>query len=256
MLKDNLNITKRIIPCLDIKDGKVVKGVNFLGLKEVGSVPEIAKKYNDSGADELVFLDISATNEKRKTTDIIKEIAKNIFIPLTVGGGISTIEDISNLLNVGCDKVSLNSSALNNPNLIKEAANTFGSQCIVVAVDIKKRKNGSIGVFTHGGSKDSGKDFIEWIKIAQDLGAGEILLTSMDTDGTKSGFDIKNLKIADEILNIPLIASGGAGKKEDFLELFQAGIGAGLAASVFHYGEIKIEELKQYLSQNNIKVRI
>lgn len=222
----------------------------------MGSVLEIAQKYNDSGADELVFLDIAATNEKRKTTDIIKEIARHIFIPLTVGGGINSLQDISNLLNVGCDKVSLNSSAIKNPELIRQAAKAFGSQCIVVAIDIKTRENGSIGVFTHGGSVDSKRDMVEWLQEVQDLGAGEILLTSMDSDGTKEGFDLKNLKIANEILNIPLIASGGAGKKEDFLELFRAGIDAGLAASIFHYGEVDLAELKHFLHQNNIKVRL
>lgn len=251
------NLAKRIIPCLDIKDGRVVKGVNFVSLKDAGDPIEIAKRYNDEGADELVFLDINASHEGRKTTlKVIESIAKEVFIPLTIGGGISTLDDISNLLNAGCDKVSLNSAALNNPKLINMAAEKFGSQCVVVAIDVKLRKNGSIGVFTHGGRIDSSRDMEEWLQEVQQRGAGEILLTSMDSDGTKSGFDKEKLKIAMECCDLPLIASGGAGSMEHILEVFQIGVDAALAASIFHYKEIEILALKQFLAQNNIPVRM
>ena len=216
------NLAKRIIPCLDIKDGRVVKGINFVGLKDAGNPIEIAQRYNDAGADELIFLDINATHEERKTTlHVIESIAKKVFIPLTVGGGISTLQDISNLLDAGCDKVSLNSSALKNPSFIDEAAKTFGSQCIVIAIDAKLRKDGSIGVFTHGGRQDSTKNMQDWLIEVENRGAGEILLTSMDTDGTKNGFDIEKLQIAMNISNLPIIASGGAGNMEHFLETFR-----------------------------------
>lgn len=251
------NLAKRIIPCLDIKDGRVVKGVNFVSLKDAGNPLEIAKRYNDEGADELVFLDINASHEGRKTTlKVIESIAKEVFIPLTIGGGISTLDDISNLLNAGCDKVSLNSAALNNPELINMAAEKFGSQCVVVAIDVKLRKNGSIGIFTHGGRHDSGMDMEKWLKEVQQRGAGEILLTSMDSDGTKAGFDKEKLKIAMECCGLPLIASGGAGSMEHILEVFQIGVDAALAASIFHYKEIEILALKQFLAQNNIPVRL
>ncbi len=251
------NLAKRIIPCLDLKDGRVVKGVNFVGLRDAGDPIDIAKRYNDSFADELVFLDISATHEGRGIMlNVIESIAKEVFIPLTVGGGINSLDDISRLLDSGCDKVSLNSSALNNPSFIESAANKFGSQCVVIAIDAKKRDDGSIGVFTHGGRRDSGRDMCEWIEEAQDRGAGEILLTSMDSDGAKSGFDIDKLVAAMEILKIPLIASGGAGEMEHFLEVFNVGVDAALAASVFHYGQIDILELKKYLKESNVSVRV
>lgn len=251
------NLAKRIIPCLDIKDGRVVKGVNFLGLKDAGNPLEIAKRYNDEGADELVFLDINASCEGRKTMlKVIESIAKEVFIPLTIGGGISTLEDISNLLDAGCDKVSLNSAALRNPDLINESANRFGSQCIVIAIDVKLRENGSIGIFTHGGRYDSGKNMDEWLQEVQQRGAGEILLTSMDSDGTKLGFDKEKLKVAMECCDLPLIASGGAGCMEHILEVFQMGVDAALAASIFHYREVEILELKRFLAKHNIPVRL
>ncbi len=251
------NLAKRIIPCLDIKDGRVVKGINFVGLKDAGNPIEIAKRYNDAGADELIFLDINATHEARKTTlHVIESIAKKVFIPLTVGGGISTLQDISNLLDAGCDKVSLNSSALKNPSFIDEAAKTFGSQCVVIAIDAKLRKDGSIGVFTHGGRQDSTKNMQDWLIEVENRGAGEILLTSMDTDGTKNGFDIEKLQIAMNISNLPIIASGGAGNMEHFLETFKIGVDAALAASIFHYKEIEIIDLKRFLKKQGVTVRL
>lgn len=251
------NLAKRIIPCLDIKNARVVKGVNFIGLKDAGNPLEVAKRYNDSGADELVFLDINATFEERKTTlHVIESIAKEVFIPLSVGGGISTLEDISHLLNAGCDKVSLNSAAIKNPLFIKEAAQTFGSQCIVVAIDVKKREDSSIGVFTTGGRVDSGRNMQDWLMEVESLGAGEILLTSMDNDGTKSGFDLEKLKAAMQVCNLPIIASGGAGSMQDILEVFRAGADAALAASIFHYQEVAIMDLKKYLQENGICVRL
>ncbi|STQ85925.1 imidazole glycerol phosphate synthase subunit HisF [Helicobacter muridarum] len=251
------NLAKRIIPCLDIKNARVVKGVNFTGLRDAGDPLEIAKRYNDCGADELVFLDINATFEERKTTiPLIESIAKEVFIPLSVGGGISTLQDISDLLNAGCDKVSLNSFALKNPAFIREAAQRFGSQCIVVAVDAKLRKDSSIGIFMAGGRIDSGKNMEEWLTQVESLGAGEILLTSMDTDGTKAGFDIEKLQKAMEVCNLPIIASGGAGNMKDILDVFKIGVDAALAASIFHYQEVDIIELKKYLRQNGIYVRI
>ncbi|MWV61830.1 imidazole glycerol phosphate synthase subunit HisF [Helicobacter saguini] len=251
------NLAKRIIPCLDIKDGRVVKGVNFIGLKDAGNPIDVAKRYNDSGADELVFLDINASFEGRKATlKVIESIARQVFIPLSVGGGIATLSDISDLLNAGCDKVSLNSAALNRPDFINEAAQKFGSQCVVVAVDVKQRSDGSIGVFTHGGRKDSAREMVSWLKEAQSRGAGEILLTSMDSDGTKSGFDLSKLSKALESCNLPIIASGGAGSMQHILDAFEIGVDAALAASIFHYGEIEIMDLKHFLAQNGVKVRI
>lgn len=251
------NLAKRIIPCLDIKDGRVVKGVNFVDLKDAGNPVEIAKRYNDEEADEIIFLDISATHEGRKTMlNVIECIAQEVFIPLTVGGGISTLQDISNLLDAGCDKVSLNSSALKNPDFINESAKVFGTQCIVIAVDAKQRQDGSIGVFTHGGRNDSGRNLQEWLHEVEDRGAGEILLTSMDCDGTKKGFDKEKLSIAMEICDLPIIASGGAGCKEHILEIFKLGVDAALAASIFHYREVEIIELKRFLTKNGILVRL
>ncbi len=251
------NFAKRIIPCLDVNNGRVVKGVNFVGLKDAGDPIEVAKRYNDEGADELCFLDITASSDGRDTiVHVVKEVAKQLFIPLTVGGGIRKIDDISKLLNVGCDKVSLNSSAVDNPNLIYEAAKKFGSQCVVIAIDVKKNSNGSYNVFVHGGRKDTGLDAIEWAKKVYELGAGEILLTSMDADGTKNGYDLAITSAISNLVEIPVIASGGAGTMEHILEAFKSGADAALAASIFHYKEIKISKLKEFLKANQIGVRI
>ncbi len=247
---------KRIIPCLDVKDGRVVKGVNFVGLKDAGDPVEVSKRYNDEGADELTFLDITASHEKRKTiTDIVKEVAKEVFIPLTVGGGIRELDDIYKLLNAGCDKISINSHAIKNPNFINEVSKRFGSQCIVVAIDAKKTNNGW-HVFVNGGRIDTGLDALVWAKEVEQRGAGEILLTSMDTDGVKTGFDLPLTKTISDLVSIPVIASGGAGEMEHFKDAFLNGADAALAASVFHYKEIDIMELKSYLKQNNIQTRI
>ncbi|WP_086247443.1 imidazole glycerol phosphate synthase subunit HisF [Campylobacter vicugnae] len=251
------NFAKRIIPCLDVNNGRVVKGVNFVGLKDAGDPIEVAKRYNDEGADELCFLDITASSDGRDTiVHVVEEVAKQLFIPLTVGGGIRKIDDISRLLNVGCDKVSLNSSAVDNPNLIYEAANKFGSQCIVVAIDVKKNDKDSYNVFVHGGRKDTGLDAIQWAKRVYDLGAGEILLTSMDSDGTKAGYDLTITSAISNSVQIPVIASGGAGTMEHILQAFQNGADAALAASIFHYKEIEIMKLKEFLKDNGIGVRI
>ena len=251
------NLTKRIIPCLDVNNGRVVKGVNFVGLKDAGDPVEIAKRYNDEGADELTFLDISASVENRGTiVDIVKNVAKEVFIPLTVGGGIRNLDDIYALLNVGCDKISINSSAVKTPNLIDDGAKRFGSQCIVVAIDVKKVSDGSYHVFVKGGREDAGLDAISWAKEVEKRGAGEILLTSMDTDGVKSGFDLEITKAISKIVNIPVIASGGAGNMSHFKDAFEAGADAALAASIFHFKEVDIMDLKRYLQKNNINVRI
>ena len=250
------SFAKRIIPCLDVKNGRVVKGVNFVGLKDAGDPVEIAKRYNDEGADEITFLDITASNEQRGTIiDVVEKVAKEVFIPLTVGGGIRTLEDIYNLLNVGCDKVSLNSSAIDNPNIINDAAKRFGSQCIVVAIDAKKTDNGW-NIYKHGGRIDTGIDAIFWAKKVEELGAGEILLTSMDKDGTKSGYDLELISKISKIINIPIIASGGAGEMKHIKDAFLNGADAALAASIFHFREIEIMNLKKYLKENNISVRI
>ena len=301
---------KRIIPCLDVKDGRVVKGVNFVGLVDAGDPVEIAKRYNEEGADELCFLDITASHLGRDTiVDVVERVARELFIPLTVGGGIRTIDDISRLLNVGCDKISLNSAAIKNPNLIDEAANKFGSQCVVVAIDAKRNSNeissgnlcgaamnsngdlhgdmqnpdtnlgsearnfGEIlrssqdeiltgngetcgySVFINGGRLDTGRDALSWAKEVQERGAGEILLTSMDCDGVKNGFEL-NLTRIFSALDIPVIASGGAGKIEHFKDAFLAGADACLAASIFHFREIEIKALKAYLREQNIEVRL
>lgn len=249
------HFAKRIIPCLDVKDGRVVKGVNFVGLVDAGDPVEIAKRYNEEGADELCFLDITASHLERDTiVDVVERVARELFIPLTVGGGIRTIDDISRLLNVGCDKISLNSAAIKNPNLIDEAANKFGSQCVVVAIDAKKTGEG-YSVFINGGRLDTGRDALAWAKEAQERGAGEILLTSMDCDGVKNGFEL-NLTRIFSALDIPVIASGGAGKMEHFKDAFLAGADACLAASIFHFREIEIKALKTYLRQNGIEVRL
>lgn len=249
------HFAKRIIPCLDVKDGRVVKGVNFVGLVDAGDPVEIAKRYNEEGADELCFLDITASHLERDTiVDVVERVARELFIPLTVGGGIRTIDDISRLLNVGCDKISLNSAAIKNPNLIDEAANKFGSQCVVVAIDAKRTGEG-YSVFINGGRLDIGKDVLAWAKEAQERGAGEILLTSMDCDGVKNGFEL-NLTRIFSALDIPVIASGGAGKMEHFKDAFLAGADACLAASIFHFREIEIKALKTYLRQNGVEVRL
>ena len=247
---------KRIIPCLDVKEGRVVKGTNFVGLKDAGDPVEIAKRYNDEGADELCFLDITASHEERDTiVHIVEKVAKTLFIPLTVGGGIRSIDDISRLLNAGCDKISLNSAAVKNPDLIEQAAVKFGSSCVVVAIDAKKTEN-SHNVFINGGRIDTGLDAYQWAKKVTELGAGEILLTSMDCDGMKKGFDLELTSKISKMLNIPVIASGGAGTMEHILEVFKSGADAALAASIFHYREIEIKALKEFLAKNGISVRI
>lgn len=250
-------LTKRIIPCLDVKDGQVVKGIHFVGLKEVGDPVALAKKYYSDGADELVFLDISATVEKRKTmVDVVRRVAKEIFIPFTVGGGISTIEDVHAMLMAGADKVSLNSAAIRNPSLIEEASKRFGNQCIVLAVDAKKRAdNTGWNVYVEGGRKDTGIDCMEWILKGVSLGAGEILLTSMDADGTKEGFDLELYKAVSKIVNVPVIASGGCGKLEDFKLVLEVS-DAALAASIFHYEESSIQNVKKYLKEEGVAVRL
>mgnify|MGYP002769406118 FL=1 len=250
-------LTKRIIPCLDVKDGQVVKGIHFVGLKEVGDPVALAKKYYSDGADELVFLDISATVEKRKTmVDVVRRVAKEIFIPFTVGGGISTIEDVRAMLMAGADKVSLNSAAIRNPSLIEEASKRFGNQCIVLAVDAKKRAdNTGWNVYVEGGRKDTGIDCMEWILKGVSLGAGEILLTSMDADGTKEGFDLELYKAVSKIVNVPVIASGGCGKLEDFKLVLEVS-DAALAASIFHYEESSVQNVKKYLKEEGVAVRL
>ena len=250
--------TKRIIPCLDVRNGSVVKGVNFKGIKEVGDPVKIGEYYYKEGADELVFLDITATHEDRGIIEkVVERVAEKIFIPFTVGGGIKSIDDIRRILRAGADKVSLNSAAVKNKKLISEGATYFGSQCIVLAVDAKKRAdNSGWNVFINGGRIDTGIDALEWIKEAVSLGAGEILLTSMDADGTKSGFDIELTKKVSEIVKVPVIASGGCGSLKDFQDVFKNGSAdAALAASLFHYGELTIAEVKEYLKENNIAVR-
>lgn len=248
-------LKKRIIPCLDIENGRTVKGVNFVDIQDAGDPIELAKSYVQQGADELVFLDITATIENRSTLiDLVQKIGREVNIPFTVGGGINSLEDASKLITAGADKVSVNSSAVKNPQLINDIASKFGSQCIVVAVDSKLIDQEWI-VFTKGGRTPTELRTLDWIKQAEDLGAGEILLTSMNHDGTKSGFALEITELANKTVNIPVIASGGAGTKEHFSELFKTGISAGLAASIFHYGEIPIPELKEYLIKQNISIR-
>ncbi len=251
-------ITKRIIPCLDVRNGTVVKGTNFENLNEISSPVELAEYYSSHGADELVFYDITASSDGRKLfTDILTETASKVFIPLTVGGGINTIEDFDRVLKCGADKVSVNSGAIKNPALYKEAAQKYGDQCVVLSVDVK-RVDGKFRVFAKGGREDTGLDALEWIKRGVENGAGEIVVNSIDTDGVKKGFDIEMLKAVCELVNVPVIASGGAGCKQDFVDLFNSvpEITAGLAASIFHYGEVTIDNLKNTLKQNNITVRI
>lgn len=252
-------LAKRIIPCLDVKEGRVVKGINFLNLRDAGDPVDIAEQYNSLGADEIVFLDITASYEKRSIMlDVLKKTSEKIFIPLTVGGGIRSIDDIRNILKSGADKISINSQAVKNPELIKEAAVKFGNQCVVVAIDAKRKKDRSgFDVYINGGRINTGLDAVKWAKKVENLGAGEILLTSMDRDGTKNGYDIELTRMISEEVNIPVIASGGAGTKEHFKEVLSDGkADAALAASLFHYGELQIKELKQYLYDNNIPVRM
>lgn len=251
--------TKRIIPCLDVKDGRVVKGVNFVDLKDAGDPVEIAAAYDRAGADEVVFLDITASCDNRATVvDMVRKVAARVFIPFTVGGGIRTVEDFRMLLREGADKISVNSAALDNPKLIADAADKFGSQCVVVAIDAKRRADGmGWNVYKHGGRLDVGLDVVEWAKEAERLGAGEILLTSMDCDGTKAGYDIDLTKQIAECVSIPVIASGGAGNKQHFSQVLTEGkADAALAASLFHFKELEITDLKQYLRGQGIPVRL
>ncbi len=251
-------ITKRIIPCLDVRDGRVVKGVNFEGLSDVSSPVSLAKFYSECGADELVFYDITASAEGRALfTDILTEVARTIFIPLTVGGGINTLADFDRVLKCGADKVSVNSGAIRNPSLITEAAKRYGNQCVVISADVK-RVGGEFRVFAKGGREDTGMEAISWIKRCVDMGAGEVVVNSIDTDGVKGGFDIEMLRAVTEVVSVPVIASGGAGSTAHFKELFHEvpDVSAGLAASVFHFGEIKIPDLKRELSSEGITVRI
>lgn len=252
-------LTKRIIPCLDVKGGKVVKGVNFVGLKDVGDPVDLARKYYEQGADELVFLDITATSDGRETmVKVVENVAANIFIPFTVGGGIRSVEDVRRMLRAGADKCSLNSAAVRNPQLISDAAEKFGNQCVVLAVDGKMRKDKSgWNVVINGGRIDTGIDALTWIKDGVQKGAGEILLTSMDADGTKKGYDIPFLKAVKSQVNVPVIASGGCGSLEDFYEVFHENAAdAALAASLFHYGELSVGQVKEYLNGKGISVRI
>ena len=251
-------ITKRIIPCLDVKNGRVVKGTNFQGLQDVSSPVELGKYYSENGADELVFYDITASSEGRKLfTDILTEVASTIFIPLTVGGGINTLEDFDRVLKCGADKVSVNSGAIRNPDLIGQAARKYGDQCVVLSVDVK-RVEGSFRVFAKGGREDTGMEAISWITRCVQNGAGEVVLNSIDTDGVKGGFDLPMLEAVSEAVDVPVIASGGAGCVEDFVTLFKTlpKVDAGLAASIFHFGQVKIPELKAVLRENDISVRL
>ena len=251
-------ITKRIIPCLDVRNGRVVKGTNFQGLQDVSSPVELGRFYSDNGADELVFYDITASAEGRKLfTDILTEVASTIFIPLTVGGGINTVEDFDRVLKCGADKVSVNSGAIRNPDLVREAARLYGDQCVVLSADVK-RVNGEFRVFAKGGREDTGMAAISWIRRCVSNGAGEVVLNSIDTDGVKRGFDLEMLEAVSNAVDVPVIASGGSGCKEDFITLFQTlpKVDAGLAASIFHFGQVEIPDLKQTLKENNIPVRL
>ena len=250
-------ITKRIIPCLDVQNGRVVKGTNFENVNDVSSPVELGEYYSDCGADELVFYDITASSEGRKLfTDILTEMAENVFIPLTVGGGINTVEDFDRVLKCGADKVSVNSGAIRNPDLIAQAAEKYGNQCVVLSVDVK-RVDGQFHVFAKGGREDTGMEAISWIKRCVDNGAGEVVVNSIDTDGVRGGFDLELLKLVCQTVNVPVIASGGAGCEQDFIDLFREvpTIDAGLAASIFHFGQVKIAELKKTLKENGIPVR-
>ena len=251
-------LAKRIIPCLDVKDGRVVKGVNFIDLKDAGDPVENAKVYNDAGADELVFLDITASHEERKTmVDVVRKVAEEVFMPFTVGGGISSTEDIRELLNAGCDKVSMNTRAVRCPDLVRDASDKFGSQCVVVAIDANRGQGGSWEVYVRGGREATGIDAIKWAQKVESLGAGEILLTSMDRDGTKDGYDIALTRSVSEAVKIPVIASGGCGSLEHFREaLVEGKADAALAASVFHFKEFTVREVKRYLREHGVAVRI
>ena len=249
--------TKRIIPCLDVHNGRVVKGVNFVDLRDAGDPVEIGKAYDKAGADELVFLDITASSDARETVvDMVRKVAETVFIPFTVGGGIRTVDDFRALLREGADKISINSSAIKTPRLISDAADKFGSQCVVVAIDAKRRQDGGWNIYKHGGRLDTGIDALEWAKKVEELGAGEILLTSMDCDGTKAGYDIELTRAVADAVSIPVIASGGAGTLEHFYDaLTEGGADAALAASLFHYKELEIREVKDYLAEKGISVR-
>lgn len=251
-------LKKRIIPCLDVKDGRVVKGINFVNLTDVGDPVDSARAYYEAGCDELVFLDITATHEERDTTvDMVRRVADQVFIPFTVGGGIRTSDDMNKMLKAGADKVAVNSSALANPQLIRECAEKFGSQCVVAAVDARKEADGTWHVYVAGGRKDTGRDLIDWVKEAVSLGAGEILLTSMDKDGTKSGFDLDMLNAVASVIDVPIIASGGAGNSDHIIEVFQKTSATGaLAASIFHYGEVAIADTKKAMADAGIEVRL
>ncbi len=251
-------LSKRIIPCLDVKDGRVVKGVQFLNLRDAGDPVEIAKKYSEQGADEITFLDITASHEERETMiDVVERTAGEVFVPLTVGGGVRTVKDVRELLLAGADKVAINTAAINNPQFVKEAANMFGSQCIVVAIDARSTGDGSWEIYTHGGRNPTGIDAVEWAVRMEELGAGEILLTSMDKDGTKDGYDINLTRTISESVNIPVIASGGAGTLEHLYEGIAMGkADAVLCASIFHYGEYTIKETKEFLDDKGVIVRI
>ena len=250
--------TKRIVPCLDVDNGRVVKGVNFVDLKDAGDPVEIGKAYDKAGADELVFLDITASSDARSTVvDMVRRVAETVFIPFTVGGGIRTVEDFKALLREGADKISINSSAINTPELISEAADKFGSQCVVVAIDAKRREDGGWNIYKNGGRIDVGIDAVEWAARVEKLGAGEILLTSMDCDGTKAGYDLELTRAIAETVNIPVIASGGAGTMEHFYEALTEGkADAALAASLFHYKELEIRQVKEYLRDKGVPVRL
>jgi imidazole glycerol-phosphate synthase subunit HisF len=256
-----MGLAKRIIPCLDVTDGRVVKGVNFVGLRDAGNPVEIARRYDEQGADELAFLDITASSDSRGLIlPVVEEVAAQVFIPLTVGGGVRSVADVRSLLNAGADKVSINTSAVENPQLVADASGRYGAQCIVVAIDAKQSGNGTRPrweVFTHGGRKASGRDAVEWARQVQALGAGEILLTSMDRDGTRNGFDLMLTRAICDAVDIPVIASGGAGNLQHLVEgVLQGGADAVLAASIFHYGEYTVLEAKRYMAQHNIEVRL
>ena len=250
-------LAKRIIPCLDVRDGKVVKGVNFVGIREVGDPVECAMEYDRQGADEICFLDITATYEGRRTmVDVVRKTAEHVFVPLTVGGGIRSVEDFRKILRAGADKVSVNSAAVKNPELISQAAEIFGSQCVVAAIDAKRDEKGNFKVVVHGGRKDTGLDAVEWAKRCQELGAGEILLTSMDTDGCREGFDLELLRAVCSVVSVPVIASGGCGRLEHFSQVFEeTGADAALAASLFHFRELTVQEVKEHLAEHEIPVR-
>lgn len=251
-------IAKRIIPCLDVRDGRVVKGTNFTGLRDVSSPVELGKYYSDNGADELVFYDITASAEGRRLfTDILTQVAQSIFIPLTVGGGINTLEDFERVLKCGADKVSVNSGAIRDPELVRQAARRYGDQCVVLSADVK-RVEGQFRVFAKGGREDTGMEALSWIRRCVDNGAGEVVLNSIDTDGVRGGFDLEMLELVSNAVDVPVIASGGAGCAEDFVELFHRlpRVDAGLAASIFHFGQVKIPQLKQLLQENDILVRV